>query len=96
MTLFHRRVLSEDLENLPDLSSHPAEIPITTYMGREIADLAPDAIHRETLNDIARAIVDRGFPYGVRQCEITVRRSYVTQNGRRVGRTRMIARLTYA
>lgn len=80
-----RRVTSEDLQDLPDLSVHPAEIPIATFCGKEIADLAPDAIHRETLNDIARAIVDRGWRYGVRACEITIHRDYRTVNGRRAG-----------
>jgi hypothetical protein len=94
MTLFRRRVVSEDLENL-SFDNRPAEIPITTFCGREIADLAPDAIHRDTLNDIARAIVDRGWHYGVRACEITVRREYHTTQGQRRGRTRMIAKVTY-
>ena len=94
--IFRRtRVASEDLDGL-SFDAHPAEIPITTFMGREIADLAPDAIHRETLNDIARAIVDRGWRYGVRTCEITVHRDYRTVNGRRTGRTRMTGKVTYA
>jgi hypothetical protein len=96
MNLFRRHVTSEDIEDLPDLSAHPTEIPIGTFCGKEIADLATDAIHRDTLNDIARGIVDRGWRYGVRGCEITVRRDYRTVNGRRIGKTKMIARVTYA
>ena len=95
MNLFRRHVLTEDLENLPDFSSHPAEIPITQFCGREIADLAPDAIHRETLNDIARALVDHGWKAGARSAEVLMRRDYRTVNGRRMGVTRMVGRITY-
>jgi hypothetical protein len=89
------RITSEDLTGC-DFTGSPAEIPIITYMGREIADLAPDCFHQETLNDIARAIIDHGWRSGVRACEIQVRRDYRTIAGRRVGRTRMVGRLTYA
>jgi len=94
MAIKLRRITSEDLSGC-DFTGSPAEIPITTYMGREIADLAPDYFHQETLNDIARAIIDRGWRSGVRACEIQVRRDYRTVNGRRVGKTRMVGRITY-
>jgi hypothetical protein len=91
-----RRVLSEDLSGLPDFTTHPAEVEISTFASRPVSDLAPDAIPRDILNDIARAIVDHGWRYGVRECQITMRREYRTVNGRRVGVTRMVGRMTYA
>ena len=90
-----RRVVSEDLSGLPDFSTHPAEIEISTFASRPVSDLAPDAIPREILADIARAIVDHGWRHGVRSAEVTMRREYRTVNGRRLGVTRMIGRVTY-
>lgn len=90
-----QRVLSEDLTGL-DFAGRPQEIPITTFFGREVSGLAPHGFHREILADIARAIVDRGWPFGVRACEVTVRQDFRTVNGRRVAQTRMTGKLTYA
>lgn len=89
-----RRVTTEDVTGL-SFDGHPAEVEIGSFGARPVSDLAPDAIPREILNDIARAIVDRGFRHGVRTCEVQLTRSYRTVNGRRVGATRMVGRLTY-
>ena len=91
-----RRVLSEDLSGLPDFTSRPAEVEISTFASRPVSDLAPDAIPSEILRDIGSAIIDRGWRSGVRSCEVALHRDYRTVNGRRIGVTRMIGRLTYA
>jgi hypothetical protein len=90
-----RRVVSEDLSGLPDFSTRPSEVEISTFANRSVSDLAPDSIPREILMDIARALVDHGWRHGVRGAEVTMRRDYITKGGRRVGVTRMVGRLTY-
>ena len=81
------RITTEDISGA-DFSRHPAEMEITTFGARAVSDLAVNVIPRESLNDIARAIVDQGWRYGVRSAEI-----HMTRDGRT---TRMKVGLTYA
>ena len=80
------RVLSEDVSGV-DLSQHPAEIDITTFARRPVSEIPPSSFARDTLDDIARAIVDQGWRWGVRWAEVTVSRN---PKG-----TRMKAKLSY-
>jgi hypothetical protein len=91
------RVCSESLENLPDLALKPAEIEISLVGNHPVSEIPASAIPRYFLNDIARALVDRGWRYGVRGADVRVSREYHrARDGRPVGATRVKARLTYA
>lgn len=65
------RVHTEDIQNL-DLTGRPAEIEISWFANRPIAFMPPDTFPRETLNEIARALVDRGWNQGLRNAEVRV------------------------
>ena len=67
------RITSEDIFGM-DLSTHPREIEITSFVDLPVAQIAPARFPRETIADIERAIVDRGYRYGARKCRITVER----------------------
>ncbi len=85
-----RRITTEDVTGL-DLTSHPAEVEITTFARRPVSSLAPGAIPREILRDIERAIADRGYRFGVQS--VTVQ---MIRDAKPPHRTRMRARITYA
>lgn len=67
------RVTSEDIYGL-DLTNHPRELEITSFVDLPVAQIPPARFPRETLADIERAIIDRGYRLGVRKCHITVER----------------------
>ena len=85
------RITTEDISGL-NVAGRPQELEITSFGNRPIINLSPSAFPRSVLDDIARAIVDKGWASGVRSCEVSVGVSAV--NGRNV--TKMKARLTYA
>ncbi len=89
------RVAFEDILNL-NLDGRPAEIDILFFGGRPVAYIPPDHFSRQILNDIARALVDRGWSRGLRDAEVRVE-SYMEQTP--VGPcllTQMKAALRYA
>ena len=65
------KVFSEDIRNL-NLAGRPHEIEISWFGGRPIAYMPPETFPRETLEQIARALVDRGWSQGVRYAEVRV------------------------
>ena len=85
------RVTSEDLYGM-DFTSRPREIEITSFVDLPVAQIAPARFPRETIADIERAIVDRGYRYGARKCRITVERVLSAKRPT----TRMKASIEYA
>jgi len=82
---------SEDITGLPDLRARPAELEFGTFGGHPVRDIP--SLPRSVLSDLERALVDRGWRWGVRSCTVTITR---TLGADKKPETHLKARLTYA
>ena len=81
------RITSEDV-TVPDLSTHPAIVDVSSFLGHPVQGFSRRAFPEDVLADIERAIVDKGWRFGVRSCSLTV--EHTPRGG-----TRVQARLSY-
>jgi len=82
---------SEDITGLPDLSHHPVELEFGTFGRFPVREL-PGLPH-SVIIDLERALVDRGWRFGVRACTVTLTRRL---GANKKPETHLKARFTYA